>query len=66
MTRTTIDIDDDACAKVMRRYKLATKSEAINFALCTLAGEAASLEETRAMRGIGWDGDLAAMRATAS
>ena len=66
MARTTIDIDDDACAEVMRRYKLATKSEAINFALRTLAGETASLDEARAMRGIGWDGDLDAMRATHS
>ena len=64
MARITIDIDEKACAEVMRRYRLATESETVNFALRTLAGNAASLDEARAMRGIGWEGDLAAMRAT--
>ena len=62
MARTTIDIDDDACAEVMRRYRFATKQEATNFALRMLAAEAASLDDARAMRGSGWDGDLDAMR----
>lgn len=64
MARTTISIDDDACAEVMRRYRLTTREEAVNFALRTLAGEAASLEEARAMRGSGWDGDLDAVSGT--
>lgn len=63
MARTNIDIDDKACAEVMRRRRFATKREAVNFALRTLAAEPASLEEARAMRGSGWDGDLDAMRA---
>ena len=46
----------------MRRYDLKTKREAINFALRTVAAEPASLEEARAMRGIGWEGDLETMR----
>ena len=62
MTRTTIDIDDAACAEVMRRYRLATREDAVNLALRTVAGEAASLDEARAMRGVGWEGDLDAMR----
>ena len=62
MARTNIDIDDQACAEVMRRYRLATKREAINFALRTLAAEPASLDEARALRGIGWEGDLDALR----
>lgn len=62
MSRTTLDIDDQACAEVMRRYGLATKSEAVNFALRSLASEPASLDEARAMRGSGWEGDLDAMR----
>lgn len=33
MTRTNIDIDDEACAEVMHRYGLSTKREAVNFAL---------------------------------
>ncbi len=64
MSRTNLDIDDIACAEVMRRYKLATKSEAVNFALRTLAPRPATLDEARALRGAGWDGDLDAMRAT--
>ena len=62
MVRTTIDIDDVACAAIMRRYGLATKREAVNFALRKLAEEPMSLDEARAMRGSGWVGDLAALR----
>lgn len=62
MGRIAINIDDDACAEVMRRYRLATRQEAVNFSLRTLAAERASLDEARAMRGTGWDGDLDAMR----
>ena len=51
----TEDIDDQACAEVMRRYRLPTKRAAINFALRTLAAEPRlSVAETRALRGIGW------------
>ena len=62
MSRTNVDIDDQACAVVMRRYGLATKRDAINFALRKLAAEPASVNEARALRGIGWEGDLEAMR----
>ena len=62
MSRTNIDIDDWACAEVMRRYQLATKREAINLALRTLAAEALSVDQAPGLRGIGWDGDLADMR----
>ena len=67
MARTNVDIDDLACAEVMRRYQLPTKREAINFALRTLAAEPASVEEARSLRGIiGWEGDLDSMRSTRS
>lgn len=62
MSRTNIDIDETACAEVMRRYQLSTKRDAVNYALRALAAEPASLEEARAMRGSGWEGDLEAMR----
>ena len=62
MTRINVDIDDKACAEVMRRYRLATKVEAINLALRMLAAETASIDEARSLRGIGWEGDLDAMR----
>ena len=57
-----VDIDDRACAEVMRRYNLETKREAINFALRTVAAEPASVDEARSLRGTGRDGDLDAMR----
>ena len=62
MSRINVDIDDQACAEVMRRYRLATKREAINYALRTLAAEPVSTDEARALRGIGWEGDLEEMR----
>ena len=62
MARTNIDIDDEACAVVMRRYHLATKREAVNFALRTVAVEALELDEARGLRGSGWEGDLDDLR----
>ena len=62
MTRIYIDIDDQACAEVMRRYQLTTRSEAVNFALRTLAARPVYVDEARAMRGAGWEGDLYEMR----
>ena len=62
MALTSIDIDDKACAEVMRCYHLPTKREAVNFALRTLASEPVSVDEARALRGIGWEGDLEEMR----
>lgn len=62
MARTNVNIDDEACATVMRRYQLATKREAINFALRTLAAEPLGLDEARKLRGTGWAGDLDEMR----
>jgi Arc/MetJ family transcription regulator len=64
MARTNIDIDNSACEAVMRRYHLASKREAVNFALRALASEALDLEQARSLRGSGWDGDLDALRAS--
>lgn len=58
MARTNVDIDDDACAIVMRRYRLVSKHDAINFALRTLAAEPPGLDEVRRLRGNAWSGDL--------
>lgn len=63
MSRTNIDVDDEACRAVMERYHLATKRDAVNFALRTVAAEPLSLEDARRLRGSGWDGDLEDMRA---
>ena len=63
MSRTNIDLDDEACRSVMERYQIATKRDAVNFALRTIAAEPLSLEDALALRGSGWDGDLDEMRA---
>lgn len=52
MSRTNIDIDDEACERVMRMYQLETKRDAINLALRKLAVEPMTIEEQLAMRGI--------------
>jgi Arc/MetJ family transcription regulator len=64
MARTNIDIDEEACAVVMRRYGLKTKRDAVNFALRRLVDGVAPMtrDEVLAMRGTGWDGDLDELR----
>ena len=66
MSRTNVDIDDEACAEVMRRYLLKTKREAINLALRALAAEPFSADEARRLRGSGWEGDLSELRTSRS
>ena len=63
MARTNIDIDEEACRRVMERFNLSTMKDAVNLALRTLAIEPMTLEEAYAMEGTGWEGDLEAMRA---
>ena len=72
MAHISVEIDEEACAEIMQRYKLSSKEEAINLALRKLAAEPSpfkpsdvtpmSLEEALAMQGSGWDGDLDAIR----
>lgn len=62
MARTNIDIDDEACAEVMRRYQLRTKREAVNLSLKMVAGDPMTVEEALQMQGTGWEGDLDEMR----
>ena len=62
MSRTNVNLDDEACATVMRRYRLASKREAVNLALRLLAAEPLRLDEARRLRGSGWVGDLEEMR----
>lgn len=49
--RTNIDIDDEVLNMVMDRYRLRTKTEAVDLALRRLAGEPMTREEALAMRG---------------
>lgn len=62
MSRTNVDIDDQACQTVMERYHLSTKRDAVNFALRTVAAEPLDLERARALRGSGWEGTLDELR----
>jgi Arc/MetJ family transcription regulator len=64
MSRTNIDLDDEACRAVMKRYQFSSKRDAVNFALRTLAGEPLGIDEARRLRGSGWDGDLDEMRSS--
>ena len=66
MARISLEIDEKACAEVMRRYGISTKKEAINFALRRMAGEPMTVEEVDLFRGIGWEGDLDEMRTSQS
>ena len=58
MSRTNVDIDDDACAQVMRMYNLDSKREAINLALRKLAVVPMTKAEAMAMRGFWKDRPL--------
>jgi Arc/MetJ family transcription regulator len=62
VSRTNIDLDDDACRVVMERYNLTTKRDAVNLALRKLAAEPLALDAARRMRGTGWEGNLNEMR----
>lgn len=62
VTRTNIEIDDELVERAMRIYRLRSKREAVDFALRKLVGEPMTREEMLAMEGMGWEGDLDAMR----
>lgn len=59
MSRTNIEIDDRLIATAMRMHGLKTKREAVDLALRNLlGGTPMTLEETLAMQGTGWGGNL--------
>jgi Arc/MetJ family transcription regulator len=58
--RTNIEIEDTYLQAVMDRYGLRTKTEAVELALCHLAGQPMTREEALAMRGAHAIEDLAA------
>lgn len=62
LMRTNIEIDDELLRKAMRLHRLPSKREAVDFALRRLVEDPLSIEEARAMRGSGWEGDLDEMR----
>jgi Arc/MetJ family transcription regulator len=62
VSRTNIDIDDRLVAEVIRRYRLASKREAVELALRRLVGAPLSRAQALELEGSGWEGDLAEMR----
>ena len=61
--RTNIDIDDTLLANAMAVTGLATKKATVEEALRSLVQRRKRLAGLADMSGLGWDGDLAAMRA---
>jgi Arc/MetJ family transcription regulator len=61
MARTNIVIDDALVERAMRLYSLKTKREAVDLALRRLVGEYRPIDILE-LEGIGWEGDLDAMR----
>jgi Arc/MetJ family transcription regulator len=59
--RTNIDINDDLMAQAMRIGRLTTKRETVDAALKVYVRLAAQ-REAKDLWGIGWEGDLEAMR----
>jgi Arc/MetJ family transcription regulator len=51
MTRTNIDLNDDLLERVMRRFGVHTKTEAVDLALRQVAGQPMTIHEALAMRG---------------
>lgn len=60
MGRTNIVIDDELLERVMRRFGLRTKTEAVDLALRHLAGRPMTTKEALAMRGVGAIGEVRA------
>lgn len=50
-TRTNIEIEDTYVRTIMERYRLRTKTEAVDLALRHLAGQPMTRDEALAMRG---------------
>ena len=62
MSRTNIDLDDELIAAVMNRFGYRTKREAVDQALRALWVEPMTRAHMLEMEGVGWGGDLDAMR----
>lgn len=60
--RTNIDIDDDLLALAMAASGLSTKRATVEEALRLLVAAHRRREAIQSSAGIGWDGDLDAMR----
>ena len=57
MSRTNIDLDDDAVTEVMTRFRLRSKRDAVNFALDQVRRKPLTKAEINALEGAGWGDD---------
>lgn len=62
LMRTNIDIDDELMAEAMKVTGLSTKKETVEEALRQLVQDARLRRAIAEMKGMGWEGDLDAMR----
>ena len=62
MSRTNIEIDDELIERAMKRYGLRTKRETVDYALRSIVGLLHTPEEFLAFEGMGWSGDLDAIK----
>ncbi len=60
--RTNIDIDDDLVAEAMAVFGLKTKKAAVEEALRRALRQARRRRALKELKGIGWEGDLDALR----
>ena len=60
--RTNIEIDDDLVAEAMALFGLKTKKATVEEALRRALRQAKQRQALQEMKGIGWEGDLDAMR----
>ncbi|AWC21529.1 MULTISPECIES: type II toxin-antitoxin system VapB family antitoxin [Aminobacter] len=60
--RTNIDIDDRLMKKAMKATGQSTKKATVEAALRQVVAISEQVAALEAMRGMGWDGDLDAMR----
>ena len=60
--RVELDVKEELLEAVRERYHLTSRRAAVEFALRRAAVRPMSKEEALAMEGVGWDGDLGAMR----
>lgn len=60
--RTNIDIDDELLSSAMAAAKLPTKKATVEEGLRLLLRVEGQVEALRKLKGIGWNGNLAAMR----
>jgi Arc/MetJ family transcription regulator len=62
MGRTNIEIDDELIERAMQRFGFRTKRETVDYALRSIVGRPHTPEEFLSFEGIGWSGDLDAIK----